>query len=64
VFPDLKGVVTVNAGEYLVVGPSERAENEYIVGSRFLTRTSGGQRYETLLIFTPQPFQSASVRRR
>ncbi len=64
VFDGASGTVTVGEGEFLVVGPSERAENEYIVGSRFLTRSDGGQRYETLLFITPQPFQSASVRPR
>jgi hypothetical protein len=64
VFDGLRTEITIGAGEFLVVGPSDRVENEYIVGSRFFTRGDGAERFETLLFITPQPFQSASVRQR
>ncbi len=64
VFDGLQARATIYSDEFLVIGPSEQAENEYIVGSRFLTRSEGGERYETLLFIAPQPFQSASVRQR
>jgi len=64
VFDGLEAAVTLDVGEFLVVGPSQQAENEYLVGSRFLTQRDAGKRYETLLFITPQPFQSASVRQR
>jgi hypothetical protein len=64
VFDGVQAAVTLNVGEFLVVGPSEQVENEYLVGGRFLTDQEDGKRHETLMFITPQPFQSASVRQR
>jgi len=58
VFDELKAALTLQEGEFLVIGPSEQAKNEYRVGSRFFLTGTGGDRRETLLFITPQPFQT------
>ena len=56
--------LTLKPGEFLVVGPGDQADNEYLIGSRFLVHSASGERSETLLFITPQPFQSPSAQRR
>ena len=63
VYEDLRAALTLKPGEFLVIGPSGQADNEYLIGSRFLMHTMSGQRSETLLFVTPQPFQSQSAHR-
>jgi len=63
VFADLSPALTLNAGEFLVLGLSDQAKNEYLLGSRFLTRAESGKRYETLLCLTPQPYQAQGAKR-
>ena len=55
-FADLSPSLMLEAEESLVIGLSNRANNEYLVGSRFLTRAEAGKHYETLLCLTPQPY--------
>ncbi len=62
-FDDLKVAVTVKSGEFLVIGPSEQADNAYLVGSRFLSGGSTGGRVETLLFLTPMPFQTEEAKK-
>ena len=58
-FSDLTVFLTLRPSEFLIIGPDERAENGYLVGSRFFTRRlSNGQRYETLFCITPQPYRT------
>ena len=64
VFEDLGALLTLKPGEYLVIGPSDQADNEYLIGSRFFIRTASGEKAETLLFVTPQPFQTQSTKRR
>ncbi len=56
-FEAVGSAVTLKPGEILVIGSNEQAGNEYLVGSRFLTALRAGERVETLLFITPQPFQ-------
>jgi hypothetical protein len=58
VFSDLSVLFTLNPGEAIVIGPSDEADNEYLVGSRFFTHKRAGQPYETLLCITPQPYRT------
>lgn len=58
VFEELKSALTLQQGEFLVIGPSEQAQNEYRVGSRFLMSGTGTQRRESIYFITPQPFQT------
>ena len=60
VFGDLEAGLMVKPGEFVVVGLSDLAGNEYILGRRFLSSTRGGKEFETLLCITPQPFESAA----
>lgn len=64
IFESLTTTITIGPGEFLVVGLGEHAANEYLIGNRFLTRESGGDRFETLLFITPQPFQTQPSRKR
>lgn len=64
VFEDLTTLMTLKPGEFLVLGTSDQADNEYLVGSRFLIHTASVEKVETLFFVTPQPFQNQSVQRR
>lgn len=64
VFEDLTALLTLKPGEFLVVGASDQADNEYLVGSRFLIHAASGEKTETLLFVTPQPFQTPGIQRR
>ncbi|MFH1109359.1 MAG: hypothetical protein V1790_09220 [Planctomycetota bacterium] len=64
VFENLRAALTLKPGEFLVVSPGDQADNEYLIGSRFLMHSASGERSETLLFITPQPFQSPSAHRR
>ncbi len=59
VFNELSCAFTLSDGEFVVIGAGDALSNPYLVGSRFLTRQTGGQRYETLLFITPQPVRSS-----
>ncbi len=56
-FSDLAARATLNPGEALLIGPSASADNEYLLGSRFLMSRQAGGLYETLLCITPIPYQ-------
>lgn len=58
IFADLSALLSLNPGEFLVIGPAQHAAGEYLLGSRFLTVTKGGDRYETLYCITPQPYRN------
>lgn len=58
VFSDVTVALTLNPTEFVVIGLSDQAENEYLVGSRFLVSVRGGKRYESLLFVTPKPVRS------
>ncbi len=59
VFSDVRVALTLRATEFLVVGLSDQADNEYLVGGRFLTSTHAAKRYETVLCITPTPYRSS-----
>lgn len=58
-FESLSAPITLNPDEFLVIGSSERAENEYLVGGRFFNAIHKGKRYETVLCITPRPYEVA-----
>ncbi len=53
VFEYLTTNLSINPGSMLILGPSDEAANEYLVGSRFFMERSGGDRYEVLYMITP-----------
>lgn len=57
-FEDLIMVLTLNPGEFLVIGPGDQATNECIIGGRFFTGERAGENYETLLCVTPKPYKT------
>ncbi len=57
-FEDLIVMLTLNPGEFLVIGPGEQVTNECLVGSRFFTSERAGENYETLLCVTPKPYKT------
>ncbi len=63
VFDGLTAVVTLNPGQFMVIGPHPKAKNAYLVGNRFLTGQRDGQRYETILFITPHAFQTRRAKR-
>ncbi|MEK6675283.1 MAG: hypothetical protein AABZ47_06460 [Planctomycetota bacterium] len=63
VFEELGLLLTLRAGEFLIVGPSEKADIPYLTGSRFFIQESGGVRSaETLICIRPRPFQTTEQR--
>lgn len=62
VFTEVEAALTLNTDEFLVIGLSDRAEHEYLLGSRFLTFERSGTAYETLLCITPRPYQTSGGR--
>lgn len=62
-FHELACTLTLGAGEFLVIGPDTTAATNLTVGRRFLTREHQGQRYETVLCITPQPFRTEAAKR-
>ncbi len=64
VFEGLAALLTLKPGEFLVVGTSEKSDNEFLIGSRFLIHAASGEKTETVLFVTPQPFQSQDTQRR
>lgn len=58
VFEGLVAQVALQPGESLVIGLSPETNNEYLVGSRFLSINQNGRRVETLLFISPRSFQS------
>lgn len=57
-FDNLGVLLTLNQGEFLVIGPSAEARNEYLLGSRFFTTERAGRRYESILCLRPSPRQT------
>ena len=55
IFSDLSAELAVGPGEFLVIGPSETACLESLVGSRFLTSEQNNVTYETVICLTPRP---------
>lgn len=61
-FEELTAVLTVPPGAILVVGPDERADQEYLVGARFFDRAVDGSSVETLYFITPRPVRGPAAR--
>lgn len=62
-FSEFTTTVSLKPGQLLVIGPSEQAKLDFLLGSRFLEHDEGGVRYETLLFARPQPFRTNLVER-
>ncbi len=58
VFSELDATVTVNADEFLVIGLSDKADNEFLVGRRFLSADHSRTSTETIYCIAPKPYQS------
>ena len=54
-FSGLSAEFSVGPGEFVVIGPSETAGLESLVGSRFLTTEENNVSYETVICLTPHP---------
>lgn len=63
VFADLSVLLALNPGEFVVIGPGDEADNEYLVGSRFFMHKRSGQWYETVLCITPRPYRTKTAAR-
>ncbi|MFQ5589697.1 MAG: hypothetical protein ACE5HE_00910 [Phycisphaerae bacterium] len=60
-FDDISVLLPLNAGEALVIGPGGRADNEYLLGSRFFMRRGSDRPRELLLILTPLPYRTVAA---
>jgi hypothetical protein len=61
VFSDLTTQLTLERGECLVIGPSETAANEYLIGGRYLSIEHDGRPHESMLFITPTPYQTKAA---
>jgi hypothetical protein len=60
VFDDLSILLPVHPGEFLVLGPGDKAANEYLVGNRFFTSPGNeGRATETVFFVTPKAYRIA-----
>jgi len=55
-FEDLSVLLTLRPGEFLVIGPGDEADNDYLVGSRFFSAKRSGVPFESVICITPRPF--------
>ena len=55
-FDDLSVLLTLRPGEFLVIGPGNEADNDYLVGSRFFSAKRSGVPFESVICITPKPF--------
>jgi len=60
-FADLTSVLTLNPGEFLVIGPRDDVKNDFLVGTQFLADKD--ERIVRLMFIAPQPYQSQSAAR-
>ncbi len=58
VFEDLSVELILRPGEFLIIGPGIEAQNEYLIGSRFLQGTRDTRKIETLLCIKPRLYQT------
>lgn len=61
VFSDLTAVLPLNPGDSLLIGPDGEAENDLLLGNRFMAYGRGGRRYEKLIIISPMTSQEPNV---
>jgi len=58
-FDDLTATLLVPPGTTLVIGPDERAAQEYLVGARFLEWDRDAAAFEAMYFITPKPSRAA-----
>jgi len=63
VFSELGAGLTLRPDEFLIIGPSEKADHNYLVGGCFFSSPGGEQPSETLFCIRPKPYQSQETRR-
>lgn len=61
-FDELQAIMTLRSRQFLVIGLAAGADHEYLVGSRLLSRTESGERFETMLCIAPKAFQTEGDR--
>lgn len=57
VFNELRSSWTLGPSDFLVIGPSDAARLDQLLGSRLLTRQTQGDRFDMILCVTPRPFR-------
>lgn len=57
VFNELRSTWTLGPGDFLVIGPDARTPAGQLIGSRLLTRRTGGEELDMILCITPVPFR-------
>jgi len=62
VFKDLVVNLTLEGGESFLIGPSQAATNEYLIGGRYLTIDHDGEKYVSMLFITPAPYQTEGAK--
>ena len=62
-FDKLEASVTLHPKEFLVIGLTDFKQNEYLVGSRFLSFMRSGVRHERMLFITPRAVGAVGLRR-
>jgi len=60
VFGTTRVSLALAPGEFVVLGPSDEAENEYLVGGRFFLGDSNGKPREMILCIVPKVLRSAT----
>jgi hypothetical protein len=55
VFEELATTIRLTDGEAVAIGLGPDADNDYLIGNRFLTIERNAKRFETVLFITPRP---------
>lgn len=58
-FADLNTLLTLNPGEFLVIGPRDDVKNPHLVGTQFFSKISGDGSVR-LMFIAPRPYQVQS----
>lgn len=61
-FADLTTMLTLQSGEFLVLGPRDEMKNDNLVGTQFLS-PAGGTGYVRLTFLAPVPYQTQAASR-
>ncbi len=61
VFQDLVSSLSVEAGQFVVIGAGKETEKDYLLGNRFLTYRAGGTLWETILMICPRASHAPST---
>lgn len=62
IFDEAQASLTLHGDEFLIIGVSEQASHDYLLGPSFLMTQEDGMKWETFFCLTPKPYQTKQPR--